>query len=67
MNETDYIKEALISKCVNNFIEVVMKTEALDLSENTANVSDWGQAVLAALAIKDKVEFINTDLIKENQ
>jgi len=67
MNQTDYIKEALISKCVNSFIEAVLKTNSLDLSENTANVSDWGQAVLAAFAIKDKVEFINTDLIKENQ
>ena len=65
MNETDYIKEALIKKCVNNFIECVVKVRSRDLAEDTANVSDWAQAVIAAIAIKDKVEFINTELIKE--
>jgi len=65
MNETDYIKEALIQKCVNNFIECVVKTKAREISDNTANVNDWAQAVIAALAIKDKVEFINTEWNKE--
>jgi hypothetical protein len=65
MNETDYIKEALVSKCVNNFIECVVKVKSRDLAEDTANVNDWAQAVIAALAIKDKVEFINSEWNKE--
>jgi hypothetical protein len=65
MNETDYIKEALIAECINKFIECVVKVKARDLAENTANVNDWAQAVIAALAIKDKVEFINTEWNQE--
>ena len=63
MNETEYIKEALVNKCIQNFIEAVLKNKALGLVEDTQNVSDWGTAVLAALAIRDKVEFINNDSI----
>ena len=61
MNETEYIKEALVNKCIQNFIEAVLNNKALGLAEDTQNVSDWGTAVLAALAIRDKVEFINND------
>jgi hypothetical protein len=63
MNETEYIKEALLNKCIQNFIEAVLKNKALGLAEDTQNVSDWGTAVLAALAIRDKVEFINNDSV----
>ena len=63
MKETEYIKESLVNRCIQNFIEAVLKNTAHGLAEDTQTVSDWGTAVLAALAIRDKVEFINNDSV----
>lgn len=60
MNETDYIKEALLKECVNGFINSVLEYQRFDsiLDQNNA-VQTWSQAVLAAVSIKNNVEVIN--------
>jgi hypothetical protein len=60
MNETDYIKEALVQECVNGFINSVLEYQRFDsISDQNNVIQTWSQAVLAAVSIKDNVEVIN--------
>jgi hypothetical protein len=60
MNETDYIKEALVQECVNGFINSVLEYQRFDsISDQNNAIQTWSQAVLAAVSIKDNVEVIN--------
>ena len=57
MNETDYIKEALVQECVNGFINSVLEYQRFDsISDQNNAIQTWSQAVLAAVSIKDNVE-----------
>jgi hypothetical protein len=60
MNETDYIKEALMQECVNGFINSVLEYQRFDsISDQNNAIQTWSQAVLAAVSIKNNVEVIN--------
>jgi hypothetical protein len=60
MNETDYIKEALVQECVNGFINSVLEYQRFDsISDQNNAIQTWSQAVLAAVSIKNNVEVIN--------
>jgi hypothetical protein len=60
MNETDYIKEALLQECVNGFINSVLEYQRFDsISDQNNAIETWSQAVLAAVSIKTNVEVIN--------
>ncbi len=59
MNETEQIKVALVDDCVNQFIWAVVNISEYDsLTQRDEDIKTWSQAVLAALAIQDKVSFI---------
>jgi hypothetical protein len=54
MNETEYIKQALLRECVNSFINSVNKLDRFDtILEQQTSILTWGQAVIAALAIQN--------------
>lgn len=60
MNETDYIKEALLQECVNGFVNSVLEYQRFDsISDQNNAIQTWSQAVLAAVSIKTNVEVIN--------
>jgi hypothetical protein len=60
MNESDYIKEALMQECVNGFINSVLEYQRFDsISDQNNAIQTWSQAVLAAVSIKNNVEVIN--------
>jgi hypothetical protein len=60
MNETDYIKEALLQECVNGFVNSVLEYQRFDsISDQNNAIQTWSQAVLAAVSIKNNVEVIN--------
>jgi hypothetical protein len=60
MNETDYIKEALLQECVNGFVNSVLEYQRFDsISDQNNAIETWSQAVLAAVSIKTNVEVIN--------
>jgi hypothetical protein len=60
MNETEQIKVALVEECVNQFILAVVNIDEYEsLTQRDEDIKTWSQAVLAALAIQDKVSFIN--------
>lgn len=62
MNETEQIKVALVEECVNQFILAIVNVDEYDsLTQRHKDIKTWSQAVLAALAIQDKVSFINTN------
>ena len=54
MNETEYIKEALVRECVNSFINSVSEYDRFDtVLEQHQHIDTWGQAVLVALALQN--------------
>jgi|Wag4MinimDraft_6_1082665.scaffolds.fasta_scaffold162980_1 hypothetical protein len=54
MNETEYIKQALLRECVNSFINSVNELDRFDtILEQQTSILTWGQAVIAALAIQN--------------
>ena len=54
MNETEYIKQALLRECVNGFINSVNELDRFDtVLEQQTSILTWGQAVIAALAIQN--------------
>jgi hypothetical protein len=61
MNETEHIKIALTTECVTQFVNAVTKWDSYDdLDDRNKDIQTWSLAVLASLAIKDKVDFIQT-------
>jgi hypothetical protein len=54
MNETEYIKQALLRECVNSFINSVNELDRFDtVLEQQTSILTWGQAVIASLAIQN--------------
>lgn len=61
MNETEHIQVALTTECVKKFVFAVTEWESYDdLHQRDKDVQTWALPVLASLAIKDKVQYIQT-------
>jgi hypothetical protein len=67
MNETEYIKQALLRECVNSFINSVNEYDRFDtVLEQQTSILIWGQAVIASLAIQNSDVIIRPFTKKED-
>ena len=53
MNETEYIKEAVVRECVNSFINSVQEFARFEtIEEQQQSIITWSQALHAAIALQ---------------